>query len=294
MALQLHTHSQYLCAVIGMGRAGRSRVQALEGRVDISGVVRSSRRDSITQSLTAVLANPNIDAVIVSRETQAHAQTVREALNVGKHVLVEYPLALSAAETEGLIALAAERKRYLHVGLVGLMTIFHQEVTQRLIDIRACKATFDFSGGYGRAIREEASRGYWGELATSRLHSLWAWFGPLSFQNARIETRSDGYRLTVNLVSETGAKVDLLETRISGSTRHKTITIKNKDGRVDRLEHTKGSKGAFARDLDCFIRRLRGEDLDGISKHHDAIIAVAHLAEKISRHGSIHSEEQRS
>jgi len=63
-----------------------------------------------------VLADASIDAVVIALPVARHYEFARRALEAGKHVLVEKPLAGSAEEGEALCRLAAERSRVLMVG----------------------------------------------------------------------------------------------------------------------------------------------------------------------------------
>lgn len=63
-----------------------------------------------------LLAAGLVDAVHVLTPPESHAQIARDCLAAGLHVLVEKPMALSAAEAEGLAAAAAEAGRQLAVG----------------------------------------------------------------------------------------------------------------------------------------------------------------------------------
>jgi predicted dehydrogenase len=72
-----------------------------------------------TQTATdaaAVFADPAIEAVVISTPVRSHYALTRAALEHGKHVLVEKPLALSSAESDDLIALAQSKGRVLMVG----------------------------------------------------------------------------------------------------------------------------------------------------------------------------------
>jgi predicted dehydrogenase len=59
-----------------------------------------------TSSYEEVLADPAVAAVVIATPAATHFDLVRAALEAGKHVLVEKPLAPSAAEGEKLAALA--------------------------------------------------------------------------------------------------------------------------------------------------------------------------------------------
>jgi UDP-2-acetamido-3-amino-2,3-dideoxy-glucuronate N-acetyltransferase len=70
----------------------------------------------LATSYQDVLTNPNIDVVVIATPAVTHYTLAKEALNAGKAVFVEKPLALRRAEGEELTALAEERKQILMVG----------------------------------------------------------------------------------------------------------------------------------------------------------------------------------
>jgi predicted dehydrogenase len=62
-----------------------------------------------------VLTDPSIDAVAIATSVRTHYGFARKALEHGKHVLVEKPLAASVSEAESLLDLAAKRDLRLMV-----------------------------------------------------------------------------------------------------------------------------------------------------------------------------------
>jgi len=65
-----------------------------------------------------LLADPEVDAVVVVTQRDATGPIVRDALNAGKHVLSEKPMAPTRALAQGLVdAAAAARRKYV----VGFM-----------------------------------------------------------------------------------------------------------------------------------------------------------------------------
>ena len=59
-----------------------------------------------------VIAHPEVDAVIVSTSEHEHAEPLLQAIDLGKPILVEKPLALSLDDADRVVA-AADRKEYL-------------------------------------------------------------------------------------------------------------------------------------------------------------------------------------
>jgi predicted dehydrogenase len=115
-------------AIIGAGNIGKTRAQVIQrssqSRVRIVADVDAARgaelADSVDAEATtdwrAAAQSPKVDAVIVSTPTKFHAAAVKAALEAGKHVLCEKPLARSLAEAQEVASLAENRKRLLETG----------------------------------------------------------------------------------------------------------------------------------------------------------------------------------
>jgi len=74
----------------------------------------------VTRDAAAAIADPGVDAVVISTPTVTHYDLAAAALRAGKHALVEKPIATTAAEADDLCRLAAEAGRVLMVGHVFL------------------------------------------------------------------------------------------------------------------------------------------------------------------------------
>ncbi len=64
----------------------------------------------------AMLADPDLEAVIIATSDAFHVPAARRALEAGKHVLCEKPLATSVEEAESLRAVVAASDKILQVG----------------------------------------------------------------------------------------------------------------------------------------------------------------------------------
>jgi predicted dehydrogenase len=73
-------------------------------------------RSEVTDSLDAVLDDPEIDAVIVATPASSHYQLAKQVLESGKHAFVEKPLATSTPEADELVKLAESAGKTLMVG----------------------------------------------------------------------------------------------------------------------------------------------------------------------------------
>jgi predicted dehydrogenase len=73
-------------------------------------------RERTCGSFEDVLADPDVDAVSIATPPSTHARLVAQALQAGKHVLVEKPLAMTATDAEALVALAERQGLVLMPG----------------------------------------------------------------------------------------------------------------------------------------------------------------------------------
>jgi predicted dehydrogenase len=109
-------------AVIGVGYWGPNLVRNLhlldaceqvvaydidEGR--LKGLSRAYPTTLVASSLEEILSNPDVSAVAIATPATTHAELATMALEAGKSVLVEKPLAASAAQARTLVELARDR-----------------------------------------------------------------------------------------------------------------------------------------------------------------------------------------
>jgi len=80
----------------------------------------------VTDAFEDIVAEPSIDAVVVSSSAVSHYPLAKAALEAGKHVFVEKPLALHASHAEELVAIAEKKKLKL---MVGHLLLYHPAVT---------------------------------------------------------------------------------------------------------------------------------------------------------------------
>jgi predicted dehydrogenase len=94
-------------AIIGGGFMGRVHAEAVR-RLGSIEVIPVGGRDEA--AFRAALANPAIKAVHICTPNAAHFPMAKAALEAGKHVLCEKPLATSVRDAETLVELAKARK----------------------------------------------------------------------------------------------------------------------------------------------------------------------------------------
>ena len=115
--------------------------------------------------LDEMLADPEIDAIVAATPASLHAEHTRAALNAGKHVMVEKPLALTTADCDELCSLADEQGLTLMVG----HTFIYSE------PVRALRRLIQ-NGDLGRILYVYGQRLNLG-IIREDLNALWN-FGP--------------------------------------------------------------------------------------------------------------------
>ncbi|HSN24830.1 MAG TPA: Gfo/Idh/MocA family oxidoreductase [Kofleriaceae bacterium] len=165
-------------AVIGAGAWGINhvRVIAAEASCELAAVVDPdpramqavravAPRAKIVAAVDDVLADPSIDAVVIASPAATHVSLACAALEAGKAVLVEKPLAMNAADARRVVATAARQGR---VAMVGHLMLHHPAVL-RLRDLLQ-------SGQLGTLHYLHCTRVNLGKLRRDE-NALWS-FGP--------------------------------------------------------------------------------------------------------------------
>lgn len=126
-------------AVIGLGNMGISHALAYHRHAgfDIAALVNRSpptlpdelRQYHVAHDTDAAIGDPQIDVVSINTYSESHADLAVAALEAGKHVFVEKPLATTVADAERVLAAARRCRRKLVVGYI----LRHHPSWQRLI-----------------------------------------------------------------------------------------------------------------------------------------------------------------
>jgi len=222
--------------VLGLGRAGRARVRALE---------RSARARLVPGT------GAGADAVIVCTPNLLHAGAARAALEAGRHVAVEFPLAASAAEARALFELARRVGRVLHVEHIELLSPSQAWLRERARVLGALRAgVVRFAGDSSGWIGQPELAGTAALCALARLNRLVDLFGLAEVRTARQE----GRRLEVELGFSLGGTVTLVEERAPGLARATEWSIECAHGRLETPPPEPPGE-LFARDLELFLDR---------------------------------------
>ncbi len=109
MAAELHARAIIACADQGADIVG------FASRNPDSHLARACER--ISMPFDALLKNPEVDIVCICSPSGLHADQAEKAMQAGKHVLVEKPMALNETQAEGMLAVSRDTGRYLGVAL---------------------------------------------------------------------------------------------------------------------------------------------------------------------------------
>jgi predicted dehydrogenase/threonine dehydrogenase-like Zn-dependent dehydrogenase len=88
----------------------------------------------VTTNYREILQDPEVDAVLITTRHNAHAAMCIEAMKAGKHVFVEKPLALTAAEIAEIEAVYQTANVTVTVGFNRRFSPFVQDAKQKLGD----------------------------------------------------------------------------------------------------------------------------------------------------------------
>ena len=103
--------------------------------------IRRAAPEAVATTAEAVIADPSIDLVVIATPNTSHAPLAREALLAGKHVVIDKPMATTAAEADELIDLAKRQGR--------LLTVFHNRRWDNdFLTLRACLDRGDIGRPY--------------------------------------------------------------------------------------------------------------------------------------------------
>lgn len=150
--------------VVGLGKMGISHLSMINAHpdVNVAGVCDTSGYQlSVLGKYTGLrtfgtmdemLAELELDAVVISTPSAYHADLVRAALSQGLHVFCEKPLCLDPADSVELAALAKERGLVTQVGYHNRFVGAFQEV-KRLLDAGAIgTVTHVLAEAYGPVV----------------------------------------------------------------------------------------------------------------------------------------------
>src|ERR1700744_5411044 len=141
-------------AVLGYGLAGKvfhcPFISAVPG-LELSAIVQRTGDDAaqaypsarILRSADEALADPNIHLIVVATPSETHFDLAAQALQAGKHVVVDKPITSSSKSARSLVSLAKTHKRILAPfhnrrwdgDFLTLRQLLHENTLGRVVEI---------------------------------------------------------------------------------------------------------------------------------------------------------------
>ena len=146
-------------------------VQVMDVREEIARDMGEQYQVPWTANLDALLGNPEVQAVYIATPHYLHAPLSLKALDAGKHVLVEKPIATALADADAMIAKATEKGLKLHVA-------YSAQVDDKMVQLREW-ITAGMLGevtGVRIVYRSDKDPSYWEGGFTLRVMDDWRKF----------------------------------------------------------------------------------------------------------------------
>lgn len=274
-------------SVIGVGRAGRARARAIleDPRCKLAGVFRGRHAASLETRVFDSLeqAIGSADVVAICSPTELHVEHATQVLEAGRHAVVEFPLAPTAAEARALFALARDAGRVLHVEHIELLdgpsTTLGALV--RPAFVRRIEVAFEGPGD------PDAPPGRLALDSVARLHRMVHVGGPIEAVE-RIDSAPG--RLAAGFLLASGARAELSVQRDPYFRRRTVLEVEEASGTWRQENGTLARNGRpvtlmevrslFGRDHAEVMRILKGEAESYLSEAR--IAAVLGVVEALS------------
>ncbi len=141
----------------------------------------------------ALIARDDIDAVLILTSMNEHGPLAQAALEAGKHVLVEKPMATTLAEGQALLELSHSTDRLLvcapHIVLSPTYREIHRRVNEGTIgDLLSARARYGWAGPWWGKWFYQRGGGAMFDLGVYNITALCGLFGPVRRVTALVGT----------------------------------------------------------------------------------------------------------
>ncbi|KAK9980181.1 hypothetical protein ABG768_013564 [Culter alburnus] len=280
--------------VVGVGIAGCVRMRDLLAplpssaaeKLSIKGFV--SRRTLEDQqgvkqiTMTEALSRSDIHVAFICTENTSHEESIRQFLEAGKHVCVEYPMTLSYTSAVDLWNLAQQKGLVLHEEHIELLTPDFKQLKKDISGKTLEKGTLHFTGG-----PLKPNFGFPSFSGIARMTWLVDLFGELTVTAASlVEEKENKYmKMTAHFLTQQQKPLTWIEERGPGLGRAKTIDFNFQDGTITELpDGQREPVGLFMQDLVLFGRKLQGDvSAAELQAERSRILHCLELADRIQQ-----------
>ncbi|OWF52500.1 Biliverdin reductase A [Mizuhopecten yessoensis] len=227
----------YGVVVVGMGIAGRVRIRDLTASTHCEGchwTVKGfvSRRDievegSVKLELDEALNRKDVHVIIICTENEQHEDQVRKSLQHGKHVLIEFPVALNSRAAKEFYQLASQKGLILHQENIALLNNFKDKLTGA--GKWKC-GTISLTGKLNGWIGDMKRSGRPFIANISLIETVYHLVGEVKVIGGKFTTLENGYNATAELETTDGKKVIVSLTRLTEAKRQKRVYFEIEDG----------------------------------------------------------------
>ena len=185
----------YMTLIDALRGRGKAEV-ALACDIDPARGALLEKEWGITQFTTDyrdVIESEDVDMVLVTTSMQSHGAMALAALEAGKHVLVEKPMAVTLEEGAKLVAVAKESPGYLLCAPHILLSATYQKMWKRIQDheigdVHLARARYGWAGPWWGKWFYQAGGGPLFDLGVYNVTSLTGFIGPVKRVTAMVGT----------------------------------------------------------------------------------------------------------
>uniref|UniRef100_A0A9J7X554 Biliverdin reductase A n=2 Tax=Cyprinus carpio TaxID=7962 RepID=A0A9J7X554_CYPCA len=280
--------------VVGIGIAGSVRIRDLLAPLPSSAAEKFSIKGFVSRrtledqqgvkqiSMTEALNRDDIHAAFICTENTNHEEHIRQFLEAGKHVCVEYPMTLSYTSAVDLWNLAQQKGLVLHEEHIELFTPDFKQLKKDIAGKTLEEGTLHFTGG-----PLKPNFGFPSFSGIARLTWLVDLFGELTVTAASlVEEKENKYmKMTAHLLTRQQKPLTWIEERGPGLGRAKHIHLRFQDTNITELPAGQREPvGLFMQDLVLFGRKLQGEvSAAELQEERSRILHCLQLADRIQQ-----------
>lgn len=159
--------ARVFCNGLRFSKTGRAVAVASRSRDKAAAFAEMFGIDTVHDSYEALLADAGVDAVYISTIHPAHLEWVKKAAAAGKHILVEKPMAMNAAEVDAMVAAARDHDVFLMEAFMYRCHPQMRKLAELIGDgavgqVRVVRSAFGYKAGFNpdsRAYSRELGGG---------------------------------------------------------------------------------------------------------------------------------------
>ena len=273
--------SRITVGVVGAGVMGRRHLRALSGcsSAKLVGIVDHGDNgadlpDVPTRADLSELLDLRPEAVIVATPAGTHRPIVEDCLASGAHVLVEKPLAASAADARAMVGFAGHSGRLLAVGHVERFSSVTAAIRHAAGVAAPTSITTMRAGSLPRRVADV------GVLLDLAVHDIdlvrWATGREYAEMNVDVQAQRGGGHETRARLEGVLDDGTLVTHEVSWLTHRpaRRWTLVTNDGRQQSFDLLGSSTDALAAQDEAFLAACRGAPLGMLATGHDGAVAV--------------------